>query len=105
MASFLRPPVVRSGAAALNKALFSRKVDLAAATIQDPRLISKYRKALSESRELLRQERISPVVSHPEDVKQGGPAAGGAASGRKCLLLTPTVNAQGQTEHMGSSHN
>ncbi|KAM7222251.1 putative undecaprenyl pyrophosphate protein [Rhypophila decipiens] len=88
MAGFLRPPVVRSGAAALNKALFSKKLDLAAATIQDPRLIAKYRKALSESRELLRQERISPIVSHPEDVKTGG------ASGRKCLLLAPTVNPQ-----------
>lgn len=94
MASFLRPPVVRSGAAALNRALFTRKVDLAAATIQDPRLISKYRKALLESKELLRQEKISPVVSHPEDkadTKQGG----AAGSSRKCLLLAPNVNAQG----------
>lgn len=96
MASFLRPPVVRSGAAALNKALFSRRIDLAAATIQDPRLISKYRKALAESRELLRQERVSPVVVHPEDLlkqKQGGAVA---SSCRKCLLLTPTVNPQGE---------
>jgi len=94
MASFLRPPIVRSGAAALNRALFSKKVDLAAATIQDPRLISKYRKALSESKELLRQEKISPVVSHPEDkadTKQGG----AAGSSRKCLLLAPNINAKG----------
>ncbi|KAK0618568.1 Met-10+ like-protein-domain-containing protein [Bombardia bombarda] len=84
--SIFRPPVVRSGAAALNRALFSKKVDLAAATLHDNRLLSKYRKALLDSKELLRLDRVSPIVSHPDKAL--------ADQGRKCLILSPGINAQ-----------
>ena len=81
------PPVVRSGAGALNRALFSKTINLAAAAINDNRLISKYRKELEHSKELLRQERLSPIVNHPDKTL--------ADQGKKCLLLTPNVKAPG----------
>ncbi|KAK3362101.1 putative undecaprenyl pyrophosphate protein [Lasiosphaeria ovina] len=84
--SVFRPPVVRSGTAALNRALFSRTFDLAAAAVNDPRLISKYRNALQSAKELLRVERISGVAAHPD------PSL--AQQGRKCLLLSPSVKAK-----------
>ncbi|KAK4659660.1 tRNA(m(1)G37)methyltransferase [Podospora pseudocomata] len=88
--SFLRPPVVRLGAgAALNRALFTKKVDLAAAAIQSPKVIAHYRKALQTSQEMLKVDRISPIVSHPD--KELG------AQGRKCILLNPSVKAEEPT--------
>ncbi|KAK3945298.1 putative undecaprenyl pyrophosphate protein [Diplogelasinospora grovesii] len=86
MSSIFRPPVVRSGAAALNRALFSKKYDIAAATVQDARLISKYRTSMEKSKELLRLERISSIAAHPDKDL--------AKQGRKCLLLNPGVNAE-----------
>lgn len=85
-----RPPIVRSGANALNRALFTKNIKLAAAAVNDNRLISKYRKALSDSREILLADRLSPIVSHPDQNL--------AAQGRKCLLLNPNVNSQGKDD-------
>ncbi|KAK3496653.1 Met-10+ like-protein-domain-containing protein [Neurospora hispaniola] len=79
------PPVVRSGAGALNRALFTKTVNLAAAAVNDNRLISKYRKELEHNKELLRQDRLSPIVNHPDKAL--------ADQGKKCLLLSPNVKA------------
>lgn len=79
-----RPPIVRSGTAALNRALFAQKVNLAAASVHDPRLIAKYRKALTSGREILKADRISPICPDP------------TVQGRKCLLLDPSVKAEGE---------
>ncbi|KAK3985935.1 Met-10+ like-protein-domain-containing protein [Cladorrhinum sp. PSN332] len=81
--SLFRPPIVRSGTAALNRALFTKKVDLAAAALKDPRLISQYRKSLSTHKELLSLERISPIRPHPDQALD--------KLGHKCLLLKPDV--------------
>jgi len=86
-----RPPIIRSGASALNRALFSKTVSIAAAAVKDNRHISKYRKELSYSRQLLFAERLSPIVSHPDQAL--------AAQGRKCLLLSADVKAEGQDNH------
>lgn len=86
--SIFRPPIVRTGTAALNRALFTKKVDLAAAAVQDPRLISQYRKTLHSSKELLQLERISPIRPHPDQAL--------ADQGRKCLLLNPNIKAGGR---------
>ena len=85
--SIFRPPIVRTGTAALNRALFTKKVDLAAAAVQDPRLISHYRKTLHSSGELLRVDRISPIRPHPDQAL--------ADQGRKCLLLNPSIKPGG----------
>lgn len=85
--SMFRPPIVRTGTAALNRALFTKKVDLAAAAVHDARLIAKYRKALHAAKEILQVDRISPIRPHPDQAL--------AAQGRKCLLLNPAVKAGG----------
>ncbi|SPQ18880.1 436c88ac-492e-407a-a086-58614853c2d1 [Thermothielavioides terrestris] len=84
--SIFRPPVVRTGTAALNRALFTRRVDLAAAAVQDHKLISQYRRTLQSSRELLHVDRISPIRPHPDQALAG--------QGRKCFLLNPSVKAE-----------
>jgi tRNA (guanine37-N1)-methyltransferase len=84
-----RPPIVRSATTALNRALFRKKVDLAAAAVQDTKLLSQYRKTLHASREILQVERIASIRPHPDKAL--------AAQGRKCLLLDPSVKPDGQT--------
>ncbi len=83
----LRPPIVRSGTAALNRALFSKTISLAAAAIQEPKFITQYRPRLQSGKELLHVDRISPVRSHPDKAL--------ADQGRKCLLLNPSVKPEG----------
>lgn len=78
-----RPPIVRSSVNALNRALFTKKINLAAATINDSRNISKYRKTLTGTRDILTVERISPIVPHPDTALR--------QQGKKCILLEPHV--------------
>ncbi|KAK4452988.1 putative undecaprenyl pyrophosphate protein [Podospora aff. communis PSN243] len=84
--TIFRPPIIRSGANTLNRALFLKKVTIAAAAVNDNRNISKYRKELEKARKLLYAERVSPVASHPDQTL--------AAQGRKCLLLDLGVKAE-----------
>ena len=81
-----RPPLVRSSLNALNRALFTQKINLAAAAINDSRTISKYRKTLTETHDILNLERISPIVSHPDTKLR--------EQGKKCILLEPRVKAE-----------
>ncbi|ERT02190.1 tRNA (guanine-N(1)-)-methyltransferase [Sporothrix schenckii 1099-18] len=96
--SIFRPPILRTAAltasATLNKALFSRTFDIAAAQVHDNRLISKYQKALNSSKELLRVERVASVADVPEaPAEQATDAAAPAkpVPKRKCLLLRPGI--------------
>ena len=84
-----RPPVVRRGVSALNRALFTKQVSIAAAAVNENSLISRYRGDLAKSRELLDAERVSPVAPHPDGDL--------AKLGRKCLLLNLGVKAEGWT--------
>jgi len=97
MSVFL-PPVIRS-AGPLNRAAFAKTVRLAAARVNDPRDISRYRKALAASRELLRAERISPIVDDPSPPLT--PALGVAAAARKCLLLGHGTSVTGTSRLLG----
>ncbi|GAB1311121.1 tRNA(m(1)G37)methyltransferase [Madurella fahalii] len=90
--SMFRPPIIRTGTAALNRTLFTKKVDLAAAAVHDARLIAQYRKTLHSSKEILQVDRISPIRPHPDQTL--------ANQGRKCLLLNPTVKA-GESDTWG----
>jgi tRNA (guanine37-N1)-methyltransferase len=83
-----RPPIIRSGAIALNRALFTKKVTIAAAAVKDNRNISKYRHELSSNKKILYTERISPIAPHPDQSL--------AAQGRKCILLDVNVKAEGK---------
>ncbi|KAF2994129.1 tRNA(m(1)G37)methyltransferase [Neopestalotiopsis sp. 37M] len=78
-----RPPVLRPFTGALDRSLFSRTIPLAAAAINDVKQISRLRKDLARSKELLNVERISPIAPHPDSAQ--------AAQGKKCLLLDPSV--------------
>ncbi|WYZ34547.1 hypothetical protein EsH8_I_000823 [Colletotrichum jinshuiense] len=79
-----RAPLARA-ATSLDRSLFSKTLQLAAATVKDSKNISKYRKQLEKSNELLRLDRLDSCRPDP------------AASGLKCLLLRPGVKADAPT--------
>ncbi|KAH8844880.1 hypothetical protein MCOR07_002444 [Pyricularia oryzae] len=79
------PPIVRSAAATLNKALFTKKFNLAAASVREATKIASYRKALEKSGDALHVERVSVV--------QNDPGQNPATKGRKCILLRPGIEA------------
>ncbi|KAF0332686.1 met-10+ like-protein [Colletotrichum asianum] len=77
MISFRVP--LANAATSLDRSLFSKTVKLAAATVKDNRNISKYRKQLEKSKELLDLDRLDSCRSDPVN------------TGLKCLLLRPGV--------------
>ncbi|PHH78775.1 hypothetical protein CDD82_2870 [Ophiocordyceps australis] len=83
--NLFRAPAGARAAKVLDRSLFSRTLPTAAASVRDNRLISKYRKQLEKTKELLLVERLSPVVVDPDPVL--------ASQGRKCLILKPNVMA------------
>jgi tRNA (guanine37-N1)-methyltransferase len=86
--ALFRPPIHRSAAAALDRALFSKTILIAAARIADRKQISRCRAELEKSRDLLRLERISSVRDDPDPTF--------ASKGGKCLLLQPEVKVDGK---------
>ena len=83
--SFLRPPILRASTK-LDRALFAKTVNLAAASVKDNKNIAKYRKALDKNADLLHASRLSPIVPDPDQNL--------AAKGKKCLLLRPSISAK-----------
>ncbi|TLD20474.1 hypothetical protein PspLS_08563 [Pyricularia sp. CBS 133598] len=79
------PPIVRSAATTLNKALLTKKFNLAAASVREATKIASYRKALEKSGDALHVERISIV--------RNDPGQNSATQGRKCILLRPGIEA------------
>ncbi|KAH7035356.1 Met-10+ like-protein-domain-containing protein [Microdochium trichocladiopsis] len=78
-----RPPVVRSAAGVLDRALFSKTVRLAAAAVEDKTKIAKWRRTLEKANEMLVVDRLQAIRPHPD------PAM--AAKGSKCLLLDTAI--------------
>lgn len=87
MAALFRPPIQRSAAAVLDRALFSKTIPIAAARVTDKKQISRCRTQLDKSRELLRLERLMIVRDDPDPIL--------ASKGGKCLLLKPEVKPDG----------
>lgn len=85
--NLFRAPAARA-AKTLDRSLFSNTLQAAAASIKEPRLISKYRKELEKTQEVLFLERFSPIIPDPD------PAL--ASKGNKCLVLAPQVKAAGE---------
>lgn len=81
--SSLRPPML-GPSTVLNKAAFSKVINLAAALILDNKNISRIRQSLTKTSEILPLERLSVI--------QPAPDASLAAKGRKCLLLKPAIS-------------
>jgi hypothetical protein len=88
------PPIQRSAAAILDRALFSKSIPIAAARIAQSKDISRCRTMLDKSKELLRLERISSVRTDPDPII--------ASHGGKCLLLRPEVRANGNSINFAS---
>lgn len=85
--ALFRPPIHRSAAAVLDRALFSKTIPIAAARVTDRKQISRCRTQLDKSRELLHLERLPVVRDDPDPVL--------ASKGGKCLLLKPEVKPDG----------
>ncbi|KAF7927831.1 hypothetical protein EAE99_005208 [Botrytis elliptica] len=81
--SLFRPPVVRSAAGVLDRALFSKTIPISAARLMNNKIISKCRSQLTKSKEMLLEDRVAPIRSDPDPEF--------AAKGGKCLLLNPKV--------------
>lgn len=83
--SLLRPPIVRSATAALDRALFTKTFPISAVRISNIKNISKIKTGLEQSREILKLERLTNVRPDPSS----------SAKGAKCLLLRPEVKPGG----------
>ncbi|KAI0417520.1 Met-10+ like-protein-domain-containing protein [Xylaria grammica] len=83
MSNLIRPPTVRHTIGVLDRALFAKTINLAAAAIADKRSIAQWRQRLQKEKTLLLAERLSSVVPHPDQTL--------ASQGARCLLLDPQV--------------
>lgn len=84
--NIFRAPAARA-AKTLDRSLFANTLKASAVSIAENRLISKYRKELEKTNEMLFLDKFSPIVSDPD------PSL--AAQGKKCLVLSPQVKPAG----------
>ncbi|OTB06614.1 hypothetical protein M426DRAFT_20712 [Hypoxylon sp. CI-4A] len=87
MSNLFRPPAIRSALGVLDRSLFSKTVNLAAAAVAEKKNISAWRQKLQRENTLLSLERLPSVVPHPDRSL--------ASQGTKCLLLDPKVKPSG----------
>ncbi|KAG5990482.1 tRNA(m(1)G37)methyltransferase [Claviceps pusilla] len=69
----------------LDRSLFLRRLPTSAACIRENKLISKYRKQLEKTKEILLLDKFDPIAADPD--------AALAAQGLKCLILRPNLKA------------
>ncbi len=81
----LRAPLAR-GLTKLDRSLFSKTLNLAAASLKENKNISKYRMLLDSENVVFGFRGISPIRDNPD------PSAG---QGLKCLLLRDGIKAEG----------
>jgi tRNA (guanine37-N1)-methyltransferase len=86
--SLLRPPIIRSATATLDRALWSKTIPISAARVRNVKNISKMRTGLEKSKEMIKLERLVNVRPDPDEAL--------AAKGGKCLLLKPEVKPDGK---------
>lgn len=78
----LRAPLARA-MTTLDRSLFSKTFQIAAAAIRDNRNIAKYRAKVSHEKGVFDRINVNPLLSHPDESL--------AKKGMKCLLLAPHV--------------
>ncbi|KAH8167284.1 hypothetical protein CIB48_g984 [Xylaria polymorpha] len=66
MSKLLRPPTVRYTVGVLDRALFAKTIDLAAAAVADKKKIAQWRQNLRNENSLLTADRLPAVVPHPD---------------------------------------
>ncbi|KAI0974274.1 Met-10+ like-protein-domain-containing protein [Xylaria arbuscula] len=83
MSSLIRPPTIGHTIGVLDRTLFAKTINLAAAAVADKKKIAQWRQNLQKDQTLLSAERLSSVVPHPDQAL--------ASQGIRCLLLNPKV--------------
>ncbi|KAI0539728.1 Met-10+ like-protein-domain-containing protein [Xylaria digitata] len=83
MSNLIRPPTIRHTIGVLDRALFAKTINLAAAAVVDKKNIAQWRQSLQKEKTLLLAERLSAVVPHPDQTL--------ASQGARCLLLDPKI--------------
>ncbi|TWU78401.1 tRNA(m(1)G37)methyltransferase [Metarhizium rileyi] len=81
--NLFRAPAAARAAKSLDRALFSRTLPTFAASVRENKLISKYRKQLERTKEVLDVDKLDPIAADPDEVLAG--------QGRKCLILRPDL--------------
>ncbi|KAG8421706.1 tRNA(m(1)G37)methyltransferase [Metarhizium acridum] len=81
--NLFNPPAAARAAKTLDRALFSRTLPTVAASVRENKLISKYRKELGKTREVLMLEKFDPIAADPDEALAG--------QGKKCLILRPDL--------------
>ncbi|KAF4975308.1 hypothetical protein FZEAL_7873 [Fusarium zealandicum] len=80
--NLFRAPAARA-AKTLDRSLFAKTLNAAAASIKENRLLSKYRKELEKTNEVLFMERFNPILADPDPTL--------ASQGKKCIVLAPQI--------------
>ncbi|KAJ8129921.1 hypothetical protein O1611_g3708 [Lasiodiplodia mahajangana] len=83
MSQLFSPPAARYTLGVLDRTLFAKTVNLAAVSIADKKKIAQWRQSLHKDNTLLAAERVSCVITHPDQTL--------ASQGTRCLLLDPRV--------------
>lgn len=85
--NLFRAPAAARAAKTLDRALFSRTLPTVAASVRENKFISKYRKQLEKTKEVLEVDKFDPIAADPDEQL--------AKQGRKCLILRPDLKVSG----------
>ncbi|KPM39928.1 tRNA (guanine(37)-N1)-methyltransferase [Neonectria ditissima] len=81
--NLFRAPAAARAAKTLDRALFARTLNAAAASVRENKLLSKYRKELEKTNEILFLDKFNPILPDPDPTL--------ASQGKKCLVLAPQI--------------
>lgn len=81
--NIFRAPAAARAAKTLDRAVFRSTIQATAASVAENKLLSRYRKELEKTKEVLFLDRFDPIHPDPD------PAL--ASQGRKCIVLAPQI--------------
>lgn len=85
--NLFRSPAAARAAKTLDRSIFSRTLPTAAVSVRENTLISKYRKQLEKTKEVFALDKFDLIAADPD------PSL--AAQGKKCLILKPHIQPNG----------
>lgn len=91
-----RPAAYKTATTVLDRELFTRTFPLSAIRVPNKQHIAKYRHQLLKSREVLELPSVSAVCNDPDPEL--------AAAGRKCIILRPGINQDGEDSRAAGIH-
>ncbi|KAG5922246.1 tRNA(m(1)G37)methyltransferase [Claviceps africana] len=83
--NIFRAPSAARALKTLDRSLYLRSLPTSAACIKESKLLSKYRKQLERTKEILLLDKFDPIAADPDEAL--------ASQGRKCLILKPELKA------------